>query len=106
MTCQLLQLTVSSRRPASGVMGFVDDQQIIARSNGHTITTEPLEADEVGHSLCGAECLSPHLRQRCRRDDEPARVRARDRDGDKGLSHADVVAKERAAKLVQRALNS
>jgi hypothetical protein len=86
----------------SGVVGFVDDQQIVLVRGGGTEPAQLFEADEVRADFSGAKRVRPHLRQCSGCDDETARITACDSGCDEGLAHADLVAEQGATEFVDR----
>jgi hypothetical protein len=88
------------------MVGFVDDQQVVLDVTPGSEPTELLEAHKIRSYLCAAKNVSPHLRQRSWRDNEPARIPARHSGGDKSLAHPDLVAEQSAAEFVDRRVDS
>jgi hypothetical protein len=87
-------------------MCLVDNDQIVLRARliHRACATEALEAEKIRGRLSHHERLSPHGGERGGCNDQAAWIAAGECRRDESLAHADVVADENAAKLLERCL--
>jgi hypothetical protein len=108
VTRELRKATVPPRRGVSRVMRFIDNHEIVVgvRRENRVCAAKPLEGDEICACPCRRECVSPHRSERGGRNHESVREPASYCGSNERLAHADIVAEEDTAELIERRIHS